>query len=448
VVVSPGFKRILCERGVPESKIEVIYNWANEEHARSREDSDLAAFGLNGRFNVIYAGNLGAAQGLETVLRAAKIVEDAAPDVQFILVGTGIEADRLRSLAAELAARSIRIMPPMPPSEIGNLLAAGDVLLVHLSDEPLFRITIPAKTQFYLAMGKPVLMGVRGDAAEMIEKAGAGVVVEPEDVRALADAVLALARLPSLELAAMGERGRNFYDRELSAAIGVERTLAVLASTASVRKRGLILKRVFDVSVAGAALGILTPIILITAAVLRLDHRSSVLFRQTRPGRHGKPFCLYKLRTMTDVFEKSGQPLPDAKRLTPLARFVRRMSLDELPQLWNVLRGDMSLVGPRPLLMAYLDRYTPEQARRHEVKPGITGWAQVNGRNAISWEQKLDLDVWYVKNRSLALDLKILALTVVRVLRRQGISAPGYDTMPEFRGTLDPWNEPNTPGSM
>ena len=129
--------------------------------------------------------------------------------------------------------------------------------------------------------------------------------------------------------------------------------------------------------------------------------------------------------------------MPDAERLTPIGRIIRTLSLDELPQFWNVLRGDMSLVGPRPLLIAYLDRYTPEQARRHEVRPGITGWAQVNGRNAISWDQKLELDVWYVNNRSFVLDLKILAMTLVRVFRRQGISADGHETMPEFRGTLD-----------
>ena len=140
---------------------------------------------------------------------------------------------------------------------------------------------------------------------------------------------------------------------------------------------------------------------------------------------------------MREPRDAMGELLPDAVRLTPVGRIIRRLSLDELPQFWNVLRGDMSLVGPRPLLIAYLDRYTAEQARRHEVRPGITGWAQVNGRNAISWDQKLELDVWYVNNRSFALDLKILAMTLVRVFRRQGISAEGHETMPEFRGTLD-----------
>lgn len=160
-----------------------------------------------------------------------------------------------------------------------------------------------------------------------------------------------------------------------------------------------------------------------------------MLFRQMRPGLHGEPFTLYKFRTMTDARDADGNLLPDAQRLTRFGRFLRSTSLDELPELWNVLKGDMSLVGPRPLLMQYLERYTPEQKRRHEVRPGITGWAQVNGRNAITWEEKFALDVWYVDNQSLWLDLRILMLTVWKVLRREAISQAGNATMTEFMGT-------------
>jgi lipopolysaccharide/colanic/teichoic acid biosynthesis glycosyltransferase len=159
-----------------------------------------------------------------------------------------------------------------------------------------------------------------------------------------------------------------------------------------------------------------------------------VLFRHQRPGYKGKPFIMYKFRTMTDARDNNGSLLPDADRLTPFGKWLRATSLDELPGLWNVLCGNMSLVGPRPLLMEYLERYTPEQARRHEVKPGITGWAQVNGRNAISWEEKFRLDVWYVENRSLFLDIKILWQTVLKVIKRDGISAVGEATMPAFIG--------------
>ena len=161
---------------------------------------------------------------------------------------------------------------------------------------------------------------------------------------------------------------------------------------------------------------------------------SPVLFKQQRPGLHGKPFMMSKFRTMTDARDGDGNLLPDADRLTRLGRFLRSTSLDELPELFNVLKGDMSLVGPRPLLMRYLDRYTPEQARRHEVRPGITGWAQINGRNALSWEDKFTLDVWYVDHCSLLLDMRIILQTIWKVLRREGISQEGEATMSEFMG--------------
>jgi sugar transferase EpsL len=168
--------------------------------------------------------------------------------------------------------------------------------------------------------------------------------------------------------------------------------------------------------------------------LVRKHMGSPIFFRQQRPGLHGKPFYMYKFRTMTSECSEDGCLLPDCDRLTPLGTFLRSTSLDELPELFNVLKGDMSLVGPRPLLMQYLDRYTPEQARRHEVRPGITGWAQVNGRNALSWEEKFELDVWYVDNRTFWLDLKILALTMLKVVRREGISGGGCETMTEFEG--------------
>jgi len=193
------------------------------------------------------------------------------------------------------------------------------------------------------------------------------------------------------------------------------------------------MKRALDLAVSLSALVALSPVLLLIAVLVRSRLGSPVLFSQQRPGRGGRPFRLLKFRTMTDARDPSGKLRPDADRLTPLGRRLRALSLDELPELWNVLRGEMSLVGPRPLLVEYLGRYSPEQARRHEVRPGLTGWAQVNGRNATTWEERLRLDVWYVDHRSLWLDLRILARTVVLVFRRDGIHAPGSATMPEFR---------------
>lgn len=193
-------------------------------------------------------------------------------------------------------------------------------------------------------------------------------------------------------------------------------------------------KRSFDLVIALTALMLLSPVIAVLALFVRVKLGAPVFFRQQRPGLHGKPFFMVKFRTMTDARDAQGVLLPDADRMTSFGKFLRSSSLDELPELWNVVKGDMSLVGPRPLLMRYLPLYTPEQARRHEVRPGVTGWAQVNGRNAISWEQKFAYDVWYVDNLSFRLDLKILALTVRKIIVREGISQAGQATMEEFKG--------------
>ncbi|MDK9775117.1 MULTISPECIES: sugar transferase [unclassified Vibrio] len=197
------------------------------------------------------------------------------------------------------------------------------------------------------------------------------------------------------------------------------------------------MKRLFDLIASSAALILLSPIIILLFIKVRKNLGTPAIFSQTRPGLNGKPFRMFKFRSMRDAFDEEGNPLPDAERITDFGLKLRNSSLDELPELWNVLKGDMSLVGPRPLLMDYLPLYNAEQARRHEVRPGITGWAQINGRNAISWSEKFKLDVWYVDNKSLWLDLKVLFLTVKKVLVKDGISAEGHVTVEPFRGNHD-----------
>lgn len=197
----------------------------------------------------------------------------------------------------------------------------------------------------------------------------------------------------------------------------------------------LAVKRIVDIAVALVGLIVLSPLLLAVSVIILLAMGAPVFFRQARPGLNGRIFTVVKFRTMTTLTDDRGKPLPDSARLTRLGSFLRRASLDELPQLWNVLKGDLSLVGPRPLLVHYLDLYTPEQMRRHLVKPGITGWAQVNGRNDVTWEEKFALDVWYVDHWSLLLDLKILAMTVVKVVRGEGISQTGHVTAEEFKGS-------------
>jgi lipopolysaccharide/colanic/teichoic acid biosynthesis glycosyltransferase len=202
-----------------------------------------------------------------------------------------------------------------------------------------------------------------------------------------------------------------------------------------------VLKRAFDFALAALALVLLSPVILATAIAVGVTMGRPVFFRQARPGLHGRPFEMIKFRTMRDAAGPNGKQLADSERLTSFGRWLRSTSLDELPELWNVLKGEMSLVGPRPLLMQYLPLYSAEQARRHLVRPGVTGWAQINGRNAVSWDQKFELDILYVETRSFALDLRILALTALRVLRRDGISAAGDATMPAFTGSTPHENQ-------
>lgn len=196
------------------------------------------------------------------------------------------------------------------------------------------------------------------------------------------------------------------------------------------------LKRAFDIVASASALVVLSPVLAITAYKVKKELGSPVLFRQVRPGLHGKPFEMVKFRTMKDATDKEGNALPDSERLTEFGKKLRASSLDELPELWNVLKGDMSLVGPRPLLMEYLPLYSAEQAKRHNVRPGVTGYAQVNGRNSLSWEDKFKLDTWYVEHQSFLLDMKILLKTVKKVIIKDGISAEGEATMTKFTGTV------------
>ena len=201
------------------------------------------------------------------------------------------------------------------------------------------------------------------------------------------------------------------------------------------------IKRLFDILIASIALILLSPVYFIVARKVKKNLGSPVLFRQVRPGLHGKPFEMIKFRTMKDAVDTEGNPLPDSERLTPFGKMLRATSLDEMPELWNVIKGDMSIVGPRPLLMEYLPLYNEEQAKRHNVRPGITGHAQVNGRNAISWEKKFELDTWYVEHQSLWLDFKIMLKTVKKVIAKDDISAEGEVTMTKFTGTVEHKND-------
>lgn len=439
-VLSPGFKETLARRGVLPDKIDVIYNWCDETVFKFDSESGAHLASSADKFSILFAGTMGTAQGLESVLLAAQICRNTVPSAEFLFMGGGVERSRLERMAEDMKLDNVRFLPRQSMQAMGGILADADALLVHLKDDPLFRITIPSKTQAYMAAGKPIVMAVRGDAADLVMRSQSGVLCDPSDPRSIADAVKELAGFRPEKLAAMGHNGRVFYDRELSISIGAKefdrvfRAVGELARDIRHRQSGwrVWIKTMFDRIVALCGLVVLSPLLIGVSVLVWLSMGRPVLFHQLRPGRFAKPFMLLKFSTMSDQRDADGKLLPDAERLTRVGQLLRASSLDELPQLWNVLRGDISLVGPRPLLMQYLPLYSPEQARRHDVIPGITGWAQINGRNALSWEEKFALDLWYVDNWSLNLDLSILLSTFKTVLRREGISGGGHATMPEF----------------
>lgn len=430
VVLSTGFRDAVVRRGVTRDKVDVISNWADEAQLQPVHPGPDRArqLGFDGKFTVVFAGTMGHAQGLTTVLDVAGMLLSES-DIQLVLVGGGIKSAEIRSEAARRGLANVKFLERRPVSEIGEILALADALLVHLKDDPLFAITIPSKTQAYLLAGRPILMGVRGDAAAMVERAEAGLVFEPEDPRQMADAIKKLHGMDPAERARMAESGAAFYRTELSLERGVAQFEKTFEQAALTRPRLAAVERVLDLGASLAASVVLAAPMAVVALTIRKRLGSPVLFRQTRPGRDGQLFDMVKFRTMTDARGESGQPLPDRDRLTSFGAALRRSSVDELPALLNVIRGDMSLVGPRPLLVRYSEFFTEEERIRTLVRPGLTGWAQVNGRNSASWDDRLAMDAWYVRNRSLWLDSKIIVRTAGRVLRRSDVIADPESAM-------------------
>jgi lipopolysaccharide/colanic/teichoic acid biosynthesis glycosyltransferase len=302
----------------------------------------------------------------------------------------------------------------------------------------MFRTTYPNKVFDYMAAGRPTILAIDGVIREVVEKSRGGIFVTPGKESVLAEAVISLANNRAMAQR-MGSAARKYVEKHFNRrdqarafADLLYRVDAEKEHSGTYRRRG---KRALDLFLTIPALTIVAPIFALLGLLVGMRLGRPILFQQRRPGLYGKLFWVYKFRSMSEARDENGELLPDEKRMTRFGRFLRSTSLDELPELFNVVKGDMSFVGPRPLLMQYLDRYTEEQARRHEVKPGVTGWAQVNGRNAITWEQKFEHDVWYVDNMSFRLDLKIIALTIWKILKREGINQPGEATMLEFFGS-------------
>jgi lipopolysaccharide/colanic/teichoic acid biosynthesis glycosyltransferase len=380
-----------------------------------------------------FVGRLVREKGILELLDAFRRVRERVPDARLLIVGPvdEVKADAVKpATAAQHGVEDAVFLGYR--HDMPELYAIMDVCVL-----PSHREGFPRSPMEAAAMGVPcVATDIRG-CREVVKPGVNGLLVPVLDPASLADAIATIVADPPLA-ARLGAAGRemaaqSFDERQVAGRV-VDAYRQLLERKG--RRAAHPLKRAFDIAAAGALLVLLSPLMLAVALAVRVKLGSPVLFRQRRPGVNGAPFVLLKFRTMSAAVDGRGVLLPDADRITPLGRLLRRLSIDELPELVNVLRGDMSLVGPRPLLMAYLERYTREQARRHEVRPGITGLAQVSGRNLLSWEDRFACDVWYVDHWSFGLDLTILARTVWTVLARHGINQPGSATAEEFKGSV------------
>lgn len=378
---------------------------------------------------VLFVGRLVGDKGINELASAWARLQNSWPDAYLVLVGKteGHDPLPLETVAALEQSPNVRLCGFM--EDTPTAYAAADLLVFPTHREGLGYVAIEAS-----AMELPVIACRVPGCTDAVVDGETGTLIPAKDPDAIAESIQRYLRDKDLRKR-HGQAGRAHVLQQFPPEPIRQQTYSEYRRLLGRRPAYTVLKRTFDFGAALALLILLSPAILLLAALIRWKIGSPVLFRQRRPGLNGQPFQMYKFRTMTDARDAEGNLLPDSERLTALGKALRSSSLDELPELWNVLTGEMSLVGPRPLLMEYLPRYSPSQNRRHDVKPGITGWAQINGRNALSWDHKFELDVWYVDNRTFLLDLTVLWRTVQTVLSRSGVVHEGHATMPFFLGT-------------
>ncbi len=436
LVNSPAYRDYLLRKGIAPEKISFIANGVEVDmfDPAAKGENIRQRYALGDKFVVTYAGAHGPANDLGVVIRAAERLRDD-PHIHFLMVGDGKDRPKLETRAQQSGLSNITFTGALPKSLMPDVLAASDACLAILQNIPMFTTTYPNKVFDYMAAARPTVLAIDGVIREVIENSRGGIFVQPGDEDALAAALEELSQHPETGQA-MGQSARAYVQKHFRREDQAEAFRAMLQEITA--RRGHIyqhFKRLFDLLAGFVAFVIALPFMLVIAVILTFTIGRPIIFSQRRPGLNGSPFTLFKFRTMRDTRDANGELLPDAQRMTGIGRFLRSTSLDELPELVNVLKGDMSLVGPRPLLMQYRERYSPEQARRHLVRPGITGWAQINGRNALTWDEKFKLDVWYVDHGSFWLDLRIMGITFWKVLTREGISEQGQVTMTEFLGT-------------
>lgn len=447
VGLAPGIVEGVVNRGIDRERVKMIPNGADLDLFKPRHETARARMGVgDGDFVALFSGAHGLANGLDAVLDAARVLKSrGVQKIKIVLIGDGMLKARLMKRAEAEGLDNCIFLNPVPKREMAAMMASADVGLMVLANVPAFYFgTSPNKFFDYLASGIPILNNYPGWLAGLIREHKCGVVVPPNAPGLFADALIQMADDGEWRQV-MGRNARalagTVFDRkklvrETADLIeSVHSSYQIAGHSGEGRLFYRFLKRSLDVTVALVGLTLLSPMLLGIFLAVRTRLGSPVLFRQVRPGYQGKPITVYKFRTMHDSRDVHGTLLPDAERLTLFGNWLRRFSLDELPQLFNVLRGDMSLVGPRPLLMEYVPLYNREQIRRHEVKPGITGWAQVNGRNMVRWEDQFALDAWYVNHRTMWLDLKILGMTVLKTIRPEGISQEKHPTRERFRGS-------------
>lgn len=430
--LSPEIRERVIAEGVPAACVTVSPLGAEATAPSPNTESPLP---VTGRI-LLYAGPF-AAEGAERLVQVSKAMDTvpAADAFRIVVCGDGPARGRIETLArdAGVLEKALWIAPPLSPRTQAAAFAAAAAVVAPSSHDDM---EVSAAFFDGLAAGKPMVIWGSGPNRELIESRAAGIGLPADPavaVRELADFLRdtdGLRRASSQALALAGRFSLERTTSEIRAA--VEEAAAAAPRLAVLRERMLRTKRIIDIVVSAAGLILLSPVMVAIAIAICAKMGWPPVFAQARPGLRGETFRIYKFRTMSNAVDAAGAPLSDEARLTPLGKFLRRFSLDELPELINVLKGDMSLVGPRPLLPEYIPHYTTEQRRRHELRPGITGWSQINGRNATSWEDRFKLDVWYVDNLSLWLDFKIVLKTFWIAVTGEGVTAPGHATMPRF----------------